>query len=236
MKKFYRFLAVAFAFAFVLGSPAMTATCHAQGFNADSPEDTTDRGKAPSDFYGDSGSSSSGSSSSSDSSSSYNSSHHDSGSYDNGSSYESGGLGFNADSPEDTTDRGESPADAWSDTASAPAKNPNDVTVGVTGGQKFRIVMSADHKDYQVYHCGVSKATFMVAGADGKAVAYKTVELKQGEDKLWYADITFAEGTDTTGYTVVAAKGDAAYLSTELGVSGIKVNGVLALSTVPVKK
>lgn len=225
MRKFYRFLAVAFAFAFVLGSPAMTATCHAQGFNADAPtyvDDSPAQDTATSSSSSSSGSSDSGSSSSSSSGSG---SHHDSGNSD----YESGGLGFNADAPTYVDD-------SQPMVASAPAKNPNDVTVGVTGGQKFRIVMSADHKDYQVYHCGVSKATFMVAGADGKAVAYKTVELKQGEDKLWYADITFAEGTDTIGYTVVAAKGDASYLYTELGVSGIKVNGVLALSTVPVKK
>lgn len=235
MKKLYKILAALFALSLIVASPVTSITSHAQGFNGDSPEDTTDRGEMPDNYWGGSGSSGSGSSSSnsgsSDSGSHHdNGSHHDSGSSDSGSSY-GGGLGFNADSPEDTTDRGEMPSDYWND--SATAKNPNDVTVGTTGGQKFRIVMSGDHTSYQVYHCGISKASFIVTDAKGNAVAYKNVALEQGEDNLWYENITFAEGVDTKGLTVNVTKGDATYLSTELGVSGIKVNGVVALSTVP---
>lgn len=115
--------------------------------------------------------------------------------------------------------------------APAPAKSANDVTVSAGDGQKFRIVMNTEHTTYQVYHCGISRATFAVADADGNAVKYSNIKLEKGEDNLWYANITFPKDVDTTGYTVTATKGDPGYLSTTLNVKGIKVNGVLALST-----
>lgn len=227
MKKFYKVLAAVFALSIVLAAPDTCITSHALGFNADSPEDTTDRGKRPDNPWGDSGSSDSGSSNSGsydDGGSSYSGSS-DSGSSNSGSEY-GGGLGFNADSPEDTTDRGTRP--------STPANDPNDVTVGTTGGQKFRIVMNKDHTAYEVYHCGVSKMALAVTDKDGNKVAYKNVALEQGEDKLWYENITLAEGVDATGLSVTVTRGDVTYLKTELGVSGIKLNGVLMVSTAPV--
>lgn len=127
-----------------------------------------------------------------------------------------------------------------SSTSNAPAnstpavvKKANDVTVSVTGGQKFRIVTNAEHTVYQVYHCGISKASFQVKDADGNTVAFSNVTLVQGEDKLWYVNISFAESVDTKDFTVSVTKDDATYLSTELGVSGIKINGTAVLSTVP---
>ena len=69
--------------------------------------------------------------------------------------------------------------------------------------------------------------------ADGNAIAFSNVTLAQGEDKLWYVNISFAESVDTKDFTVSVTKGDATYLSTELGVSGIKINGTAVLSTVP---
>ncbi len=226
MKKLYSILATAFAFAFIVASPVTSITSHAEGwgFNANAPMHDGDS-KMPDNYWsGDSSSSSHNESSSNDSGS------HDSGNYDSGSHND--GLGFNADAAMYDGDSVMSD-DYWS--ASTPAKNPNDVTTSVTGGQSFRIVMNKTHTSYEVYHCGIVKAGFAVTDAKGNAVTYKNVALEQGEDKLWYANITFADGVDTTGYVVTATKGDATYLSTTLGVSGIKVNGVLALSTVPVQ-
>lgn len=260
MKKLYKILAVTFAVALILASPAAIITSHAQGLNIDAPNNDSDNGEAPSDFYGDSSSS------------------------DSGSSY-GDGLGFNPDSPTYVDDSepmhsdsgsssnesstpapapsvNSSPSNSGSNESNEPAPAPsynsgssnngssssvstsnhstaksvNDITVNVTDGQKFRIVMSIDHTTYQVYHCGDSKATFAVNDADGNAVAYSTVKLEKGEDKLWYINITFAKDVDTKDFTVTVTKGDATYLSTTLGVSGIKLNGTVALSTVPVKE
>lgn len=218
MKKIYKILAATFAFTLIVASPITTITSHAQGLNIDSPEDTTERGTMPDNYWD---------SSDSEPAPSYNEPAPKV--EDNGSSY-GGGLGFNANAPEDTTDRGEMPSNYWST-----VNNANNVTVSVTGGQKFRIVMSGDHTTYQVYHCGISKVTFAVTDAEDNAVAYKTVKLEKGEDGLWYENITFADDIDTKDFTVTVTKGDASYLSTELGVSGIKVNGTLVLSTVPVE-
>ena len=210
MKKLYKVLATAFAMALVFSTPQATITSHAFGFNADAPEgDHSNSGGSIDDI----GSPDSGSSSSS--------------SYDGGSS-ESYNGGSSYDAGSGSSDNGGSYTPAVK-------KNPNDVTMGVEGGQKFRTVMAGDHKSFQIYHCGISRATYTVGNADGAGVAYKTAALVKGEDNLWYVNITFADDVDTTGYAVGMTKGDANYLYTELGVSGIKINGTLALSTVPVQ-
>ena len=210
MKKLYKVLATAFAMALVFSTPQATITSHAFVFNADAPEgDHSNSGGSIDDI----GSPDSGSSSSS--------------SYDGGSS-ESYNGGSSYDAGSGSSDNGGSYTPAVK-------KNPNDVTMGVEGGQKFRTVMAGDHKSFQIYHCGISRATYTVGNADGAGVAYKTAALVKGEDNLWYMNITFADDVDTTGYAVGMTKGDANYLYTELGVSGIKINGTLALSTVPVQ-
>ena len=210
MKKLYKVLATAFAMALVFSTPQATITSHAFGFNADAPEgDHSNSGGSIDDI----GSPDSGSSSSS--------------SYDGGSS-ESYNGGSSYDAGSGSSDNGGSYTPAVK-------KKPNDVTMGVEGGQKFRTVMAGDHKSFQIYHCGISRATYTVGNADGAGVAYKTAALVKGEDNLWYMNITFADDVDTTGYAVGMTKGDANYLYTELGVSGIKINGTLALSTVPVQ-
>ena len=220
MKKLYKVLATAFVMGLVLTAPKTAITSHAFGFNADAPEHSSDDGRTGS--IDDAGSPDSGSSSSnsSDSSSSY-----DSGSSDSGSSYDSGSS--------ESYDGGSSSSDNGAASAPAVKKNPNDVTMGIDGGQKFRTVMAGDHKSFQIYHCGISRATYTVGNADGTGVAYKTAALAKGDDSLWYLNITFADDVDTTDYAVGMTKGDANYLYTELGVSGIKINGTLALSTVP---
>lgn len=216
MRKMYKVFATGFALALVLASPQTAITSHTFGFNADAPEH---------DYAGDSDFSlpdpdagSSGNNSFESSSSSGSDSSGGGSSYDGGSSSDSG-----------------APSDGGT-SVPAPAKNPNDVTMGVEGGQKFRTVMAGDHKSFQIFHCGISRATFTVGNADGTGVAYKTVALAKGEDNLWYANITFAEGVDTADYAVGVTKGDANYLYTELGVSGIKINGTLALSIVPLQE
>lgn len=223
-KNTYKILASAFALGLFVASPATSVTTHAQGFTgADSNE-----------YYdGDDGvsvwensSSDSGSSSSSDSSSSHENSSN-SGSHDSGSS--NGGSGYSGGSYDGgSSDNGSA--------APAPVSVPHSFTTNAGDGQTFRIVENAAHTSYQVMHCGNTIAVIAVADADGNTVAYKTVAVAQGEDNLWYLNITLADGVDATGYTVKVSKGDVTYLSTTLGVSGIKINGALALSTVPVQQ
>ena len=225
----YKVLAAACAMAVVVASPAMTMTTHAHGFNINAGEDNggnvTVDDNYWDNYWSDSSSSNDGGSSSSEPS------------YDE-PTFEEPSAPSEAPSYSDNSASGSNVSSSNSNggaaTAPRAAGNANSKTVNVEGGQKFKIVMNADHTAYQVYHCGINRATFNVADKEGNAVAFSTVALEKGEDGLWYANIKFAEGVDTTGFTVSATAGDAAYLSTELGVSGIKVNGTVALSTVPV--
>ena len=225
----YKVLAAACAMAVVVASPAMTMTTHAHGFNINAGEDNggnvTVDDNYWDNYWSDSSSSNDGGSSSSEPS------------YDE-PTFEEPSAPSEAPSYSDNSASGSNVSSSNSNggaaTAPKAAGNENSKTVNVEGGQKFKIVMNADHTAYQVYHCGINRATFNVADKEGNAVAFSTVALEKGEDGLWYANIKFAEGVDTTGFTVSATAGDATYLYTELGVSGIKVNGVAALSTVPV--
>lgn len=254
MKKLNKVLAAAFAFALVLASPNMAIMSHAQGFNADAEYHFDGDGYMPDDYqwhYDEGGNSSdSGSSNpapsdtgsqnsgnhdngSQDSgnhdSSSSDSGNHDSNSSDSSSSY-GGGLGFNANAAYHYDGDGAQPG-------TEPPKNPNDLSMSTTGGQAFRIVMSDDHTSYNVYHCGVVKAGFDVTDLEKNPVVYKTVALEQGEDNLWYVNITIEGDADPmTSYSVRTVKGDRTYLYTTLGVSGIKVNGVLLMTTAPVEQ
>lgn len=225
----YKVLAAACAMAVVVASPAMTMTTHAHGFNINAGEDNggnvTVDDNYWDNYWSDSSSSNDGGSSSSEPS------------YDE-PTFEEPSAPSEAPSYSDNSSSGSNVSSSNSNggaaTAPRAAGNANSKTVNVEGGQKFKIVMNADHTAYQVYHCGINRATFNVADKEGNAVAFSTVALEKGEDGLWYANIKFAEGVDTTGFTVSATAGDATYLYTELGVSGIKVNGVAVLSTVPV--
>ena len=233
----YKVLAAACAMAVVVASPAMTMTTHAQGFNIDAGYDDGGDVTVDDDYWSNqSWIEDSGNDSSSSSEPSY-----DEPTFEEPSapSYEAPSApSYEAPSYSDNSvsNSNASVSNSNGGTATAPkaARNANSMTVNVEGGQKFKIVMNADHTAYQVYHCGINKATFKAADKEGNAVAFSTVALEKGEDGLWYANIKFAEGVDTTGFTVSATAGDATYLYTELGVSGIKVNGVAALSTVPV--
>ena len=212
MKRFYKLFAAVFAFALVVTSPVATITSNAAGFNPGAHDDK-DRGIRPSD-YGKGGSSNSGSTESSQPAPKV----EDSGSGNNS------GSGFNQNA-HDGTDRGGRPSDDWNKADS------NNVVVSVTGGQSFRSVMNKDHTAYEVYHKGVSVASFAVTDAKGNVVAFSTVKLEKGEDGLWYLNITLPEGVDVKGLTVALTKGDLAYLASELGVSGIQLNGAVMLLT-----
>lgn len=229
----YKVLAAACAMAVVVASPAMTMTTHAGlGFNSNAGDDNGGNVTVDDNYWDNYWSDSSSNDSGSSSEPSYDEPTFEEPSYsDNGSGNDSSTSGSNASSSNSSAS---SSSNGGTATAPKAAGNANSKTVNVEGGQKFKIVMNADHTAYQVYHCGINRATFKVADKEGNAVAFSTVALEKGEDGLWYANIKFAEGVDTTGFTVSATAGDAAYLSTELGVSGIKVNGTVALSTVPV--
>ena len=204
-KNIYKLLAGTFAMALVVASPMASMTTHALGFNADAPMHADGDGKRPSNSDNSGSTSGSSSSNSSGSSSS-------SGSSNNGNSSSSGNGNSSSDN-------------------SATVSNPNDVTVGVAGGQKFRIVMKDDHTSYQIYHCGISKITFNVTDAEDNIIAYKTITLEQDENGLWYTNIAVDDNLDTKDFSVNVLKGDETYLLTELGVSGIKVNGEVRLLT-----
>ncbi len=109
------------------------------------------------------------------------------------------------------------------------------MTVSAGGAQPFRIVMNSAHTAYDVYHCGIKQGTVTVTDTDGNPVAYKAVKVEQGEDNLWYMNITFAEGVDTGKLTVTLGNTCASYVAKELGISGLKVNGTVVLSTVAAK-
>ncbi|MCM1253976.1 MAG: hypothetical protein NC321_14250 [Clostridium sp.] len=219
MKKLNKIFAVMFALALILALPNQAMTAHAQGFTG--TDGGYECGRTMPDDYWSSGSNSGSSSSSSGSSSS--------GSSDSGSSYSE--PSYDGGSSSSYDGGSSSSSDNGGSSSSAPKKNANDVTMNVTGGQKFRVVMNFNHTYYEVYHCGISKATFSVADKDGNPVYYKNITVTQGDDGLWYLDIVFADEVDTTGYVVGLSKGDASYLSTELGVSGIRIAGNVVLST-----
>ena len=225
----YKVLAAACAMAVVVASPAMTMTTHAHGFNIDAGHDNGGDVTVDDDYWNNQ---------SWVEDSSNNSGSSNEPSYNEPTFEEPSAPSYEAPSYSDSSTSGSNASSSNSNggaaTAPRAAGNANSKTVNVEGGQKFKIVMNADHTAYQVYHCGINRATFKVADKEGNAVAFSTVALEKGEDGLWYANIKFAEGVDTTGFTVSATAGDATYLYTELGVSGIKVNGVAALSTVPV--
>ncbi|MBD5549185.1 MAG: hypothetical protein HDQ97_17665 [Lachnospiraceae bacterium] len=210
-KNIYKLLAGTFAMALVVASPMASMTTHALGFNANSPEDTTDRGTRPSNSDN-SGSTSGSSTSSSSGSTGSTGSSSSGGSSDNGNSSSSGNGNSSSDN-------------------SATVNNPNDVTVGVAGGQKFRIVMNDEHTSYQVYHCGISKITFNVTDAEDNIIAYKNITLEQDANGMWYANIQVDENLDAEKLAVNVLKGDETYLGTELDVMGIKVNGEVRLLT-----
>lgn len=208
-KNIYKLLATAFAVAFIVASPATTITSHALGFNPGARDDT-DYGYRPDD-YGQNWSNNGGSTESGQPAPSGDSNNN--------------GSGNNGSSNSGSSNSGETSDGYWS------KQDPDDVVVNVPGVQKFRSVMNKDHTVYEVYHCGISRASFRVTDAKGNVVTFSTVTLEKGEDGLWYLNITLPADVDVKGLTVSLIKGDLAYLASELGVSGIQLNGTVMLLT-----
>ena len=229
-KNIGKILATTLALTIVAVSPSTVITAHALGFNIDAVENGESNGAMPDNYWDEPTYEEPAYEVPSYSEPVYEAPVYEEPSYESSSSEESPSSESSYEAPANNNSASKSSATS---TVNVSKKNANDMTVNVTGGQKFRIVMSADHKSYQVYHCGISRATFVVADADGNTATYSSAALAQGEDGLWYMNISFPQGVDTTGYVVGVTKGDATYLSTTLGVSGIKVNGILALSTIP---
>ena len=96
--------------------------------------------------------------------------------------------------------------------APSTAKKANSVTVGVEGGQKFRITKNNECNVFHIYHMGNCMLSFSAKDADGNAAAYTAVNLEKGEDGLWYLNATYPETVDTTALTMGTSKGDVTYL------------------------
>jgi len=208
----------------VFAMPTATMTVHA-GHN----DDINDGLAHPSEEAGyqsggesfvDDSSSDSGSSSSSDSGysdSSYSDSSSGSGSYDSGSS----GSG--------SYDSGSSNADSGSSQASAPVVSVSrGNTVTVPGYETWRQINKLAEGKSSVYHCGIEQYTLQLTDADGNAVACKSVSMMQSTDGKWYLNVATADGVDTIGYVISTYKGSATYLP-KLGISGVMLNGVVAV-------
>ncbi len=231
-KNIFKVLTATLAFTIFMASPSTTMTAHAIGFDTSGDYDNTERDEVNWDDFGGSNSSDSGLA---DSGSSYeepsqpeytepsNSESSDSGSSSDNNSDSDSGSGNNSVSSSNTSTNTASDSGY---TAPALTKNLNNVTVKVDGGQKFRITANTERTVYHIYHCGINRASFKATDADGNATAFSTVTLAKGNDGLWYLNVTFAEGVDTEGLTMTVTKGDATYLSTELGVSGIKIETI----------
>lgn len=256
MKKFYKLFATTLALALMVASPLATVTAHAAGLNMNAHDDT-DYGDLPDDYWGpsprsggssDSSSSDNSSSGSTETSAPSNpaprvedsSSNNSDNSPNNSSNNSSSDSGYSEPSQNagnsGSTDSGSASTgnNVQSGTNQGTViENPNDVTTRVQGGQPFRSVMDKEHMQYDVYHKGVSVASFSVTDKDGKRVEFKTVALEQGKDGLWYLNIIFAEGVDVKGLVLNLLKGDLAYLAKELGITGIQINGEVVALTNP---
>lgn len=221
MKKLYKVSAAAFAFALVLASPNTVITSHAFGFNADSPEDTTDYGYCPDDYqwHYDEGSSSSDSGSSNSGSS-------DSGS-SNSSSHDSGSSNSSSTHTETVyNEAGEATTVVVSDGGSSYVK-PNYTPGSQTsaGKQNFREVVNAGAGTYKVIHCGSEKMTFTLKDADGKAKAADSIALKTLADGRWAINFTVKDATGCT----IGAPLDRTYMYDTLGVSCVTINDTVII-------
>ena len=241
-KSIFKILATTFAVGLFVASPSATITSHAFGFNADA-NDTSNGG---SDYMSwdewEENNSSSDDTSSEPSYTEPEPSQPSQSEYtepaqpaDTGSSSSSANESYSGTSSSNSAS-GNTASGNGGSTVSAPStvNNANSVTVNVTDGQKFRITKNNERTVFHIYHMGNCILSFSAKDADGNAAAYTAVKLEKGGDGLWYLNATYPETVDTTALTMGTSKGDVTYLYTELGVSGVKMNGTLAVSTVPV--
>ena len=238
-KNIFKVLATTFAVGLFVASPSATITSHAFGFDSSGPTDDTQREEWDWNDYDSSGS---GSDETYEEPSEPSYEEPSQPEYtepaqpaDTGSSSSSANESYSGGSSSNSASSNTASGNGGS-TVSAPstAKDPNAFNVQVTGGQKFRITKNNECNVFHIYHMGNCMLSFSAKDADGNAAAYTAVKLEKGEDGLWYLNATYPETVDTTALTMGTSKGDVTYLYTELGVSGVKMNGTLAVSTVPV--
>lgn len=227
MKKLYKVLAAAFAFALVLASPNMTIMSHAQGFNADATEWCNgEEGVAPSveeswaeylNNPSDSGASNSGG---------QDSGNHNSGSSNNGN--QDSGSSNNSSNHTETVynEAGEAQTVVASDGGSSYVK-PNYTPGSQTsaGKQNFREVVNAGAGTYKVIHCGSEKMTFTLKDVDGKAKAADSIALKTLADGRWAINFTVKDATGCT----IGAPLDRTYMYDTLGVSCVTINDTVII-------
>lgn len=225
MKKLYKVLATASAFALVVASPATAITSHAFGFNADAYDDT-DYGYMPDDYrwHYDEGSSSSDSGFSS-SDSSYDSGSSDSGS-SNSSSRDSGSSNSgNHDSGSSNSGYTQTGTAAGNGGSSYVKPNYTPGSQTSAGKQNFREVVNAGAGTYKVIHCGSEKMTFTLKDADGKAKAADSIALKTLDDGRWAINFTVKDATGCT----IGAPLDRTYMYDTLGVSCVTINDTVII-------
>lgn len=227
MKKLYKVLATASAFALVVASPATAITSQAFGFDIDAKEDTSGDGylsdehaaelDAKYGFNSDSGSSDTGS---------QDTGNHDSGS-SNSSSRDSGSSNNSSTHTETVyNEAGEAQTVVVSDGGSSYVK-PNYTPGSQTsaGRQNFREVVNAGAGTYKVIHCGSEKMTFTLKDADGKAKAANSIALKTLADGRWAINFTVKDATGCT----IGAPLDRTYMYDTLGVSCVTINDTVII-------
>lgn len=68
--------------------------------------------------------------------------------------------------------------------------------------------------------------TLQLRDASGTDAAYKGADIWKAADGRYFINVVTADGTDTTGYSVVTMKGNKNYLP-KLGISGVAINGTV---------
>lgn len=236
-KNMFKALMAAFAVGILVSSPSATMTTHAFGFNDEGPIDDTHRGEWSLDDWDDYDNSDD---SSSDTTVDYDEPSYDEPSYEEPSQpSESNGGSSNESYDGGSSSSSSSTSSSSSADVAQPVAEPKDKNaenVKVPECQTFRITKDPTRSIFNIYHMGGRKASFVAKDADGKEVTYNTIKLEKGDDGLWYLNVTYPATVDTTTLVMEVRAGDETYLSTTLGVSGIKMNGVLAISTIPVEE
>lgn len=161
-------------------------------------------------------------------------------SYDN-ASYDSGNndVSYDSGSNEASSDNGSSSSDSGSYTGNAGTNSNGTATSTATSGVKksgskvtisgFETFAGVDNPTagmYTVHHMGQMAYTLQLRDASGTDAAYKGADIWKGADGRYFINVVTADGTDTTGYSVVTMKGNKNYLP-KLGISGVAINGTV---------
>lgn len=226
MKKLYKVLATASAFALVVASPNMAITSQAFGFDIDAKEDTSGDGylsdehaaelDAKYGFNSDSGSSDTGS---------QDTGNHDSGSQDTGNRDSGSSNSGNHDSGSSNSGYTQTGTAAGSGGSSYVKPNYTPGSQTSAGRQNFREVVNAGAGTYKVIHCGSEKMTFTLKDADGKAKAADSIALKTLDDGRWAINFTVKDATGCT----IGAPLDRTYMYDTLGVSCVTINDMVII-------